>query len=120
MDVINNVIKAIDGNQEAISELYYTTYPKVRSIAVSILKNEDDAEDIVNEFHNPEEPIYVVFNGATDALLREPEDYPWSAVSVQNGVPQLSEVHVTDDSLTITTHDADSWATVDSFTIYKD
>ena len=49
MDVINNVIKAIDGNQEAISELYYTTYPKVRSIAVSILKNEDDADDIVQD-----------------------------------------------------------------------
>lgn len=81
---------------------------------------EDDPEDIANEFHNPEEPLYVVFNGATDALLREPEDYPWAAVTVQNGVPQLSEVHVTENSLTITTHDADSWATVDSFTIYKD
>lgn len=81
---------------------------------------EDAPENIVNEFYNPEEPIFVVFNGATDALLREPEDYPWAALSVQNGVPQLSEVHVTDDSLTITTHDADSWATVDSFTIYKD
>lgn len=81
---------------------------------------EDAPENIVNEFYNPEEPIFVVFNGATDALLREPEDYPWAALSVQNGVPQLSEVHVTDDSLTVTTHDADSWATVDSFTIYKD
>lgn len=77
-------------------------------------------QELEYEFYNPEEPMYVIFNGATDALLREPEDYPWAAVSVQNGVPQLSEVHVTDDSLTITTHDADSWATVDSFTIYKD
>ena len=42
-----------------------------------------------------------------------------AGVSLQNGVPQLSEVHVTEDSLTITTHDADTWATVDSFTIYK-
>ena len=81
---------------------------------------EDDIEDIVNEFDNPEKPIYVVFNGATDALLREPEDYPWAAISVQNGVPQLSEVHVTENSLTITTHDADSWSAIDSFTIYKD
>lgn len=81
---------------------------------------QDNPSDIVSEFHNPEDPIYVVFNGATDALLRNPEDYPWGAVSVQNGVPQLSEVHVTDESLTITTHDADSWATVDSFTIYKE
>ena len=80
----------------------------------------DYLKDVENEFHNPDKPIYVVFNGATDALLREPEDYPWAAISVQNGVPQLSEVHVTENSLTITTHDADSWATVDSFTIYKD
>lgn len=80
---------------------------------------EENAEDIVNEFHNPEKPLYVVFNSATDALLRNPEDYPWAAVSVQNGVPQLSEVHVTQNSLTVTTHDADSWETVDSFTIYK-
>ena len=80
---------------------------------------EDDAEDIVNEFYDPEKPMFVIFNGATDALLRQPDSYPWAAVSVQNGVPQLSEVHVTEDSLTVTTHDADSWATVDSFTIYK-
>lgn len=77
-------------------------------------------EELIYEYNNPEEPIFVIFNGATNALLRQPEDYPWAAVSVQNGVPQLSEVHVTEDSLTITTHDADSWATVDSFTIYKD
>ena len=81
---------------------------------------EEDAEDIVNEFDNPEEPIFVVFNGATDALLREPEDYPWAAVCVQNGVPQLTEVHVTEDSITMETHDADSWVTIDKFTIYKD
>lgn len=81
---------------------------------------EDDANDIVSEFYNPKKPLYIIVNGATDALLREPEGYPWAAVSVQNGVPQLSEVHVTEDSLTITTHDADSWATVDDFTIYKD
>ena len=76
-------------------------------------------QELTNEYHNPEYPIFTIFNGSTDALLREPEDYPWAAVSVQNGVPQLSEVHVTEDTLTITTHDADSWATVDSFTIYK-
>lgn len=81
---------------------------------------EDDIEDIENEFHNPDKPIYVVFNGATDALLREPEDYPWAAISVQNGIPQLSEVHVTEDSITVETHDADSWATVDRFTIHKE
>lgn len=78
-------------------------------------------QEVEYEFHNPEEPVYVVFNGATDALLREPdEDYPWAAVCVQNGVPQLTEVHVTENSINVETHDADSWETIDNFTIYKD
>ena len=77
-------------------------------------------QDVEYEFYNPEDPIFVVFNGATDALLREPEDYPWAAVCVQNGVPQLTEVHVTEDSINVITHDADSWETIDDFTIYKD
>ena len=79
-----------------------------------------EGQEVTNEYHNPDYPIFTIFSGATDALLRSPEDYPWAAVTVQNEVPQLSEVHVTDNSLTVTTHDADSWATVDSFTIYKD
>jgi len=49
MDIINNVIKAMDGDQEAVSELYYATYPKLRAVAISILKNEDDADDIVQD-----------------------------------------------------------------------
>ena len=78
-------------------------------------------QELEYEFHNPEHTIYTIYNGATHALLREPdEDYPWSAISVQNGVPQLSVAHVTENSFTITTYDADSWTQVDSFTIYKD
>lgn len=77
--------------------------------------------ELAYEFHNPEYPIYVVFNSATNILLRHPDqDYPWSAVSVQNDIPQLSRAHVTENSFTITTYDADSWNVVDSFTIYKD
>ena len=78
-------------------------------------------QEVEYEFHNPENPIFVVFNGATDALLREPdEDYPWAAVCVQNGVPQLTEVHVTNESIHLITHDADSWTSIDDFIIYKD
>lgn len=77
--------------------------------------------ELANEFHNPEHPIYVVFNSATNILLRHPDqDYPWSAISVQNDIPQLSRAHVTENSFMITTYDADSWTVVDSFTIYKD
>lgn len=76
---------------------------------------------VESEFYNPENPIYVIFNGSTDALLRQPDnDYPWAAVCVQNNVPQLSRADVTENSFTITTYDADSWTVIDSFTIYKD
>ena len=77
-------------------------------------------QDVEYEFYNPEDPVFVVFNGATDALLREPEEYPWAAVCVQNGIPQLTEVHVTESSINVVTHDADSWEAIDNFTIYKD
>ena len=78
-------------------------------------------QELEYEFHNPGHAIYTIYNGATNALLRSPSDnYPWSAISVQNGVPQLSKAHITENSLTITTYDADSWTEVDSFTIYKD
>lgn len=76
---------------------------------------------IESEFYNPEYPIYVVFNGGTDALLRQPDNnYPWAAICVQNDIPQLTRADVTDHSFTLTTYDADSWTVIDSFTIYKD
>ncbi len=79
------------------------------------------SEKPLTEIHNPDSALYMIVSGSTDALLREPDnDYPWSALSVQNGVPQLTEVHVTENSLNVVTHDADSWAIVDDFTIYKD
>ena len=80
-----------------------------------------DEDELITEYHNPERAVYTIYNCATNSLLREPtEDYPWSMISVQNGVPQLSVANVTENSFTITTYDADSWTEVDSFTIYKD
>ena len=82
---------------------------------------DDDDDEVITEYHNPERAVYTIYNCATNSLLREPtEDYPWSMISVQNGVPQLSVANVTENSFTITTYDADSWTEVDSFTIYKD
>ena len=78
-------------------------------------------QELQSEFHNPEYPLYLIFNTATDALLRHPDDtYPWSAVTVQHDVPQLAKIHVTDNSFTVTAYDADTWTETDSFTIYKD
>lgn len=78
-------------------------------------------QTLIDEFHNPEDPLYIIFGASTNALLRKVNgDYPWAAKSVQNEVPQLSKAHVTDNSFTITTYDADTWNVIDSFTIYKD
>ena len=86
-----------------------------------ILPEDEDEDELIKEYHNPEHAVYTIYNCATNSLLREPtEDYPWSMVSVQNNVPQLSVANVTENSFTITTYDADSWTEVDSFTIYKD
>ena len=80
----------------------------------------ETSEPLSSEYHNPGQPIYMIVNSATNALLREPDSYPWSALSVQNGVPQLTEVQVTEDSIRVITRDADHWTLVDDFTICKD
>lgn len=80
----------------------------------------DHAEGVRNEFHNPDRPLFVVFSTATGSIFREPEGYPWAAVSEQGHVPQVSKVSVTENSFTVSTYHADSWLPVDSFTIYKD
>lgn len=49
MDIRNNVQKAIGGDIQAMEFLYKSTYQKLRAVTVSILKNEDDAEDIIQE-----------------------------------------------------------------------
>lgn len=77
-------------------------------------------EPLSSEYNNPGQPVYMIVSSATDALLRDPDPYPWSALSVQNGVPQLTEVQVTEDSIRVITRDADHWTLVDDFTIYKD
>lgn len=79
-----------------------------------------DPADFTNEYHNPGRSVYVIANGSTTALLRDPEPYEWGALSVQNDVPMLSEVRVTEDSIRMITRDADKWNVVDDFTIYKD
>lgn len=79
----------------------------------------DAGEGLRGEFHNPGKSMFLVLNTATGSLYRGPADYPWSAYSSQECVPQVTQVHVTENSLAVSTFHADSWVPVDSFTIYK-
>ena len=40
MDYIKEVNLAIQGDEAAMERLYYNTYPKLRAVTMSILKNE--------------------------------------------------------------------------------
>ena len=89
----------------------------------SFLMTDDDkflstAEE--NEFTNPEGAIYLIFSTATNSLFRDPDNYPWAAFSIQTGHPQISRAHVTENSFTVTTYEADTWKQLDTVTIYKD
>ena len=49
MDISNKVQCALNGDPEAVNDLYYSTYTKVRNVAFGILKNESDVDDVVQE-----------------------------------------------------------------------
>lgn len=73
-----------------------------------------------NEFTNPEGAIYMVFSTATNSLYRDPDNLPWAAFSIPTEHPQISKVHVTENSFTITTYESDTGKQIDTVTIYKD
>ena len=49
MNTRDSVQKAIGGDAQAMELLYKATYQKLRAVTISVLKNENDAEDIVQE-----------------------------------------------------------------------
>lgn len=61
------VLKAIEGDQSSITELYYLTYPTVRTVAINIVKSEADADDIVQNSY------IKAFSNLEQ--LREPEKF---------------------------------------------
>lgn len=77
MDITNNVNKALKGDQEALSELYYATYQKTHAIAISILKNEQDADDIVQE-------SYIKAFSSLPQLKNAKDFEPWLGRIVSN------------------------------------
>ena len=73
-----------------------------------------------NEFNDPEGGIFLIFSTATNSLYRDSDNFPWAAFSIQTNRPQISKAHVTENSFTVTTYEADTWKQLDSVTIYKD
>lgn len=69
MDNGNELIKAMNGDSAAMEYLYKATYPKLRAVTVSILKNEDDAEDIIQETYIK---AFTSFSQLDDAGKFEP------------------------------------------------
>ncbi len=49
MDYRTEIFRAMNGDNAAMEKLYKATYPKLRAITMSILKNEDDTEDVVQD-----------------------------------------------------------------------
>ena len=77
MNVTDNVNKALKGDQDAIGEIYYSSYPKMYAVAVSILKNETDAEDVVQD-------SFIKAFSSLDKLNDAQSFEPWLGKIVSN------------------------------------
>ncbi|WBW49666.1 S-layer homology domain-containing protein [Peptoniphilus equinus] len=74
------------------------------------------------EFVNPDGIIYVTTNSASGSKHYniQNRDFEYAAVKNQEHVPNITDVSVTDQAITVTTYRTTDQSVVDSFTIYKD
>lgn len=76
-------------------------------------------EEYESPAENPQGTMFVTLTSSSGSLYHRPSTVDEVAVSNHDEAPQITDVQVTPESLTITTYDAETWATVDEFEIRK-
>ena len=68
---------------------------------------------------DPEGTMYLTLSSSTGSIYRRPTDQAETAVSKKRDTPEVTDVQVTPDSLTVSTYNAKTWELTDSFEIQK-
>jgi predicted phosphodiesterase len=68
---------------------------------------------------SPEGTLYLTLNSSSGSLYKRPSPMHEAAVSEKRENPEITDVQVTPESLTITTYAAETWEILDTFEIQK-
>lgn len=68
---------------------------------------------------NPEGTMYLTLSSSSGSLYRRPTDQEEAAVSKKRDTPEVTDVQITPDSLTVSTYNAETWEITDTFEIQK-
>ena len=68
---------------------------------------------------NPEGTLYLTLSSSSGSLYRRPTDQEEAAVSKKRDTPEVTDVQITPNSLTVSTYNAETWEPTDTFEIQK-
>ena len=63
--------------------------------------------------------MYLTLSSSSGSLYRRPTDQAEAAVSRKRDTPEVTDVQITPDNLTVSTYNAETWELMDLFEIQK-
>ena len=68
---------------------------------------------------NPDGTMYLTLSSSSGSMYRRPVPQDEAIVSKKRDTPEVTDVQITPDSLTVSTYNAETWALTDTFEIQK-
>jgi hypothetical protein len=68
---------------------------------------------------NPDGTMYLILSSSTGSLYHKPSAQKEAVISKKKDSPEVTDVQITPDSLTVTTYDAETWELTDTYEIQK-
>jgi hypothetical protein len=68
---------------------------------------------------DPEGTMYMILSSSSGSLYKKPTSQDEAVISKKRDTPEVTDVQITPDSLTVSTYNAETWELTDEYTIQK-
>lgn len=88
-------------------------------VRTHFIQEDGSFQEYESPAQNPEGTLYLTLSSSSGSLYRRPTDQEEAAVSKKRDTPEVTDVQITPNSLTVSTYNAETWEPTDTFEIQK-
>ena len=88
-------------------------------VRTHFIQEDGSFQEYESPAQNPEGTLYLTLSSSSGSLYRRPTDQKEAAVSKKRDTPEVTDVQITPNSLTVSTYNAETWEPTDTFEIQK-
>jgi hypothetical protein len=85
----------------------------------SFIKGDGSYTEYDSPAVNPDGTMYLILSSSSGSLYHKPSPQDEAVISEKKDAPEVTDVQITPNSLTITTYDAETWEVTDTYEIQK-